>query len=110
MMALLLCAPAWTPGQPPRWETNLAQDYRLQNFDRQATAAWMSQQGVLFLTPEKILLYQANRTREFAKLGPRGASGGAGNFLLNINGFYAPWTCPPAAPIPKSWPRAAAAL
>jgi hypothetical protein len=84
MMALLLCAPAWKPGQPPRWETNLAQDYRLQNFDRQATAAWMSQQGVLFLTPEKILLYQVNRTREFAKLGPRGASGGAGNFLLSI--------------------------
>jgi hypothetical protein len=44
----------------------------------------MNQQGVLFLTPEKLLVYQVNRTQEPAKLGPRGAGGGAGNFVLNI--------------------------
>jgi len=38
----------------------------------------------LFLTSDKVLLYQANRTRKFAQLGPRRTGGGAGNFLLNL--------------------------
>jgi hypothetical protein len=84
VMALLFCAPAWCGGQPLRWETSLAPAYGLESFDRQATAAWSNQQGVLFLEPDKIVLYQVNRTRALAKLGPRGAGGGAGNFLLNI--------------------------
>jgi hypothetical protein len=82
VMALLVCAPAWS-AQAPRWETNL-QAYRLQSFDRQASAPWTNQQGILFLEPDKIVLYQVNRKQELAKLGPRGAGGGAGNFLLNI--------------------------
>src|SRR5437899_5793227 len=84
LIALLLCGSAWSAGPPPRWETNLERDHNLQSFDRQATALWMKQQSVLFLTPDKILIYQVNRTLEPAKLGPRGAAGGTGNFLLNI--------------------------
>src|SRR5262249_53862877 len=84
LIALLLCAPAWSAGKAPRWEANLEKSHGLQSFDRAATAVWSVQQGVVFLTPDKILVYQVNRTRESAKLGPRGASGGAGNFQLNI--------------------------
>jgi hypothetical protein len=83
-LALLLWATPWLAAQTPRWQVSLPQGPGLSSFDRQGSAGWMSQQGVLFLTPDKILLYQVNRTREFAKLGPRRTSGGAGNFLLNL--------------------------
>jgi hypothetical protein len=66
-----------------RWEINLQQP-GLENFDRDEHRLWMEQQGVLFLTPEKILIYQVNRTAEPARLAHKGESGGAGNFWLNI--------------------------
>jgi len=84
VIALLLCGSAWSAGPSSRWEINLERDLKLQSFDRPATARWTEQQGVVFLTPEKILIYQVNRTQELAKLGPRSAGGGAGNFLLNL--------------------------
>src|SRR5262249_36714118 len=69
--------------ESPRWEFSL-EKAGLQSFDRQATAVWMNQQGVLFLTPEWILVYQVNRTAAQAALAPRGATGGAGNFFLSL--------------------------
>src|SRR5262245_16669705 len=69
--------------KPGRWEFNLEKN-GLQSFDREVSALWTRQQGVLFLTPDKILLYQVNRTAAQAALGPRGASGGAGNFFLAL--------------------------
>ncbi|HMF89625.1 MAG TPA: hypothetical protein VKL40_03205 [Candidatus Angelobacter sp.] len=84
LLAWLLGATSWIAAQTPRWQISLPQNPGLESFDREASAIWMSQQGVLFLMPDKILLYQVNRTRDFAKLGPRRAGGGAGNFLLNI--------------------------
>src|SRR5215831_9807381 len=69
--------------ETPRWEFSLEKG-GLQSFDRQATAVWMKQQGVLFLTPEWVLVYQVNRTARQAELGQRGASGGAGNFFLSL--------------------------
>jgi hypothetical protein len=80
---LLLCCPAWMLAKSSRWQTSLEQ-LGLQSFDREVAALWMSQQGVVFLTPDKVLVYQVNRTQEQAKLAPRGAAGGAGNFFLNI--------------------------
>ena len=68
----------------PRWKINLQQTQGLQRFDREVNALWMTQQGVLFLTPEQVLVYQVNRSARHARLAPRDASGGAGNFLLNI--------------------------
>src|SRR6202035_28069 len=38
----------------------------------------------LFLSPERILVYQVNRSRGPAKLSARDASGGSGNFILQI--------------------------
>jgi len=81
---LLLCWPLCAAVTPPRWESNLEKRYALESFDRATDATWMKQQGVIFLTPEKLLLYQVNRNRERPELASRGPSGGAGNFLLNI--------------------------
>ncbi|MGZ4875246.1 MAG: hypothetical protein ACXV5R_08760, partial [Candidatus Angelobacter sp.] len=38
----------------------------------------------LFISPERILVYQVNRSRGAAKLAARDASGGSGNFILEI--------------------------
>jgi hypothetical protein len=81
---LLVCCPAWMAAKTARWQSNLERSYGLESFDRVVSAFWMSQQGMVFLTPDEVLLYQVNRTTEQVKLAPRGATGGAGNFFLNI--------------------------
>ena len=81
---LLLFWPVCAAVTPPRWESNLEKRYALESFNRAIDATWTKQQGVIFLTPEKLLLYQVNRNRERPELRSRGPSGGAGNFLLNI--------------------------
>src|SRR5215831_17272149 len=86
-LLILCCSPA-DGGQSPRWEVKLAAA-GLESFARGPGALWTVQQGVVFLTAEKILLYQINRTAEQARLAPRGSSGGAGNFFLNIRVFNA---------------------
>jgi hypothetical protein len=79
-----MCVLLGGASNPARWKINLEQSQGLQRFDREVSALWMTQQGVLFLTPEQVLVYQVNRTTPQARLAPRDASGGAGNFLLNI--------------------------
>jgi hypothetical protein len=81
---LLLVCSALGASNPARWKINLEQSQGLKRFDREVSALWMTQQGVLFLTPEQVLVYQVNRAAPQARLAPRDASGGAGNFLLNI--------------------------
>jgi len=83
-VALLVFCNISHAATPPRWESNIEKRYGLQNFDREVRSLWMKQQGVVFLTPEKLLLYQVNPTSQDVKLAPRGSSGGAGNFLLVI--------------------------
>src|SRR5215831_20068782 len=81
--ALLLLGSFAKDPKSLRWETML-EKYGLQSFDRNVRVPWMNSQGVLFLSPEKVLIYQVNRTAERARLAPRGSSGGAGNFFLNV--------------------------
>jgi hypothetical protein len=81
--ALLLLGSFTNEPKSLLWETTL-EKHRLQSFDRNIRVPWMNSQGVLFLTPERILIYQVNRTAERARLAPRGSSGGAGNFFLDV--------------------------
>ncbi len=83
-VALLVICSIARAAAPPRWESNVEKRYALQSFDREARSLWMKQQGVLFLTPDTLLLYQVNPTSSGVKLAPRGSSGGAGNFVLDI--------------------------
>jgi hypothetical protein len=89
MTALCLCCSAQgiaeKPKPPePRWKVDLLQRYEFQAFDRTINYRWMLHQDVLFVSPERILVYQVNRSRAPAKLAARDASGGSGNFLLEI--------------------------
>jgi hypothetical protein len=81
---LVIAALVGTAPEVSRWKISLDQSQGLERFDRDIDSLWMNQQGVLFLTPDKVLAYQVNRGRDQARLAPRDSSGGAGNFVLNI--------------------------
>jgi len=68
----------------PKWRVDLRERYEFQAFDRTINFRWTLHQDVLFISPERVLVYQVNRTRGPAHLGPRDASGGSGNFTLAI--------------------------
>jgi hypothetical protein len=86
-MALLsLCWPAGVSAESavPKWKVDLRERYQLQAFDRTINFRWTLHQGVLFISPERLLVYQVNRSRGPARLAARDASGGSGNFMLEI--------------------------
>jgi hypothetical protein len=67
-----------------KWKIDLTEKYGFQAFDRTINFRWTLHQGVLFISPEKLLVYQVNHSRGATKLAPRDASGGSGNFILEI--------------------------
>src|SRR5262249_10507775 len=74
-----------TPRAPePKWTINLMDKFELQAFDRTIKFPWSLHQDVVFLSPDRVLVYQVNRSRAAVKLKPRDASGGSGNFVLDI--------------------------
>jgi hypothetical protein len=79
---ILPCWPLGNAATPPRWESDIEKRYAFQSFDRPIRATWMKQQGLVFLTPERLLIYQVNPASARVRLAPRGSSGGAGNFVL----------------------------
>lgn len=83
---LTLCCPAFggTESVQPKWRVDLRERYEFQAFDRTINFRWTLHQGVLFISPDRVLVYQVNRSRGPAKLAARDASGGSGNFILEI--------------------------
>ena len=83
---LCLCWPTHGVAEnaEPKWRVNLRERYEFQAFDRTINFRWTLHQDVLFISPDRVLVYQVNRTRGPAHLGPRDASGGTGNFTLAI--------------------------
>jgi len=67
-----------------KWKIDLTEKYGFQAFDRTINFRWTLHQGVLFISPERLLVYQVNRSRATTRLAPRDASGGSGNFILEI--------------------------
>jgi hypothetical protein len=86
IMALLcLCFTcARAQSAQPKWKVDLQERYGFQAFDRTINFRWTLHQGVIFISPERVLVYQVNRSRGPTKLAARDASGGSGNFILEI--------------------------
>ncbi len=68
----------------PSWKIDLKDKFDFQAFDRAISFRWTLHQDVVFLSPDKVLVYQVNRSRAPVKLAPRDASGGGGNFILDM--------------------------
>jgi hypothetical protein len=85
LLFLTKAAAAPDQGSPhPAWTLNVQEKLGLRSFESQLNLTWSKQQDVVFLTPERVLLYQVNQFREPARLAGRDSSGGAGNFSLEI--------------------------
>jgi hypothetical protein len=88
LVLLVLCAGAFGggdhPAPAPKWKIDIQDKLDLQPFDRPITFRWTLHQDVVFLPPDKLLVYQVNRARGPVQLRPRDASGGGGNFVLDI--------------------------
>src|ERR1700724_1058949 len=86
-IGLLLFGLSRAPGPTPDhllWAANLSTQYGFQRFDREINKNWLVHQGLVFLTPERIAIYQLNQKPQRVSLSPRDASGGAGNFYLQV--------------------------
>jgi hypothetical protein len=81
-----LCWPVCVLAQAPvpAWKINITEKFGLQAFDRTINFRWTLHQGVIFISPERVLVYQVNRSRGATRLASRDASGGSGNFILQI--------------------------
>ena len=86
LVALLCLCSAYANAQSaqPKWKVDLLERYGFQAFDRTINFRWTLHQGVLFISPDRVLVYQVNRSRGATKLQARDASGGSGNFILEI--------------------------
>ena len=84
VLLCLCCVCATAQSVQPKWKIDLTERYGFQAFDRTINFRWTLHQGVIFISPERVLVYQVNRSRGVTKLGSRDASGGSGNFILQI--------------------------
>jgi len=86
-LALFSCLPFWCnakDGHPPRWQINLKEKYGFESFDRTLVSTWTRQQDVVFLSSERVAVYQVSRSHETVKLSTRDASGGGGNYSMTV--------------------------
>jgi hypothetical protein len=67
----------------PKWKIDLREKFRFEAFDRPVTFRWTLNQDVIFLPPDRLLVYQVYRSAAVARLSARDASGGGGNFILD---------------------------
>jgi hypothetical protein len=72
------------PAATAKWTIDLKDKFNFQPFDRPITFRWTLHQDVVFLPPDKLIVYQVNRAHGPVQLRPRDASGGGGNFVLDI--------------------------
>lgn len=84
VLLFLGCACASAQNPQPKWKIDLTQRYGFQAFDRTINFRWTLHQGVAFISPDRVLVYQVNRSRGATRLAARDASGGTGNFILQI--------------------------
>jgi hypothetical protein len=80
---LLLTASRQAGGPRPVWKVDLEKT-GLRSFQTQVNLTWSRQQNVIFLSPDRLLVYQVNQLAEPARLTGRNRSGGAGNFFLEV--------------------------
>jgi hypothetical protein len=86
LLVLVFCARALGLAQEvkQRWAVNLRDSHTFQSFDRGSHLTWAKQQGVVFLAPNRIAVYQVNEKLLPAPLGKRDVNGGGGNFLMDL--------------------------
>jgi hypothetical protein len=81
LLCLLTLARATSLAQE-LWKMNPTGENGIESFNRAGTGIWVSQQGLIFISSDRLVIYQVNRNAKHTGLAQRDASGGSGNFLL----------------------------
>jgi hypothetical protein len=76
-----------TTAPVPRWTVNLSEQSGLRPFHIDFRLAWSRQQSVVFISPQRVAVYQVNELKAPADLVGRDVSGGGGNFFLDVRVF-----------------------
>lgn len=86
VLLLAVCCPmlAQDSRPEPQWTVNLHESHGFQSFERAQSATWLKQQGLVFITPDRLAVYQVNQRLSPLPLAQRDAHGGAGNFFLDL--------------------------
>jgi hypothetical protein len=71
----------------PRWSVDLSNQWGLRPFQVDFKRAWTRQQNVVFLSPQRLAVYQVNELKAPADLTGRDVTGGGGNFFLEVRVF-----------------------
>lgn len=84
-LVLLVCSAAGVAQQPhPAWTVNLAKLDNYRAFDRVNVTQWTQQQGLRFITPDELAVYQLNRVNSPTTLAPKNNAGGGGSFFFQV--------------------------
>ncbi len=84
LLALCCTAAAQTSRPQPLWTVNVHEEHGLQDFERPSHRLWLRQQGIRFISPDWLAVYQVNKKRSPIPLAHRDVNGGAGNFFLDL--------------------------
>src|SRR5579864_3538796 len=82
IVLILLTGAGFAKSAHQLWETKLEGDGGILSFDRAAPGFWSHEQGIVFLSPDRLLVYLVNRSKDPAPLAERNASEGSGNYHL----------------------------
>src|SRR5947209_9463176 len=85
LLAFCCTVAAQTSRPQPLWSVNVHEEHGFQDFERPSHRLWLRQQGVTFISPDRLAVYQVNKRRSPIPLGRREVNGGAGNFFLDLN-------------------------
>jgi hypothetical protein len=81
-LILLFTLASTTRSPHELWKLKLTGQAGIGSFNRTGTGQWLSQEGVVFVSPDRVVIYQVNRNPNGTRLAKRDASGGSGNFIL----------------------------
>src|ERR1700733_6621827 len=79
------------PCPQPGWAMDLVSKYQFQDFGQkkipanQPTLPLTNQQGIEFITPEVLAVYQVSEVDDPQPVGPKDASGGSGRYQLHVS-------------------------
>ena len=82
MAVMFFAGLGFAKSDPELWKLKLTDEGGIETFERHGTGIWAFQQGVVFLTPDRLLIYQVRRTLTPSPQAKRDVTGGSGNYFI----------------------------
>jgi len=91
LITFLTAAGGQTPCSQPVWGVDLASTYQFHDFDltkhprNHLPPVWTNQQGIEFVSPEVLAVYQVSEVNSLEPLRQKEESGGSGRYVLHVS-------------------------